>query len=103
MRRIGAFAAGTALLAIALAFTVVPSIAAGGLLHPARVAVYRRTPPGCTEREFAGDGVMLRGWNCPVQGPRRGSVVYLHGVADNRSSAVGVIDWFTQRGFEWPA
>jgi alpha-beta hydrolase superfamily lysophospholipase len=26
--------------------------------------------------------------------------VYLHGVADNRSSAVGVIEWFTPRGFD---
>jgi hypothetical protein len=26
--------------------------------------------------------------------------VYLHGVADNRSSAVGVVEWFTQRGFD---
>ena len=26
--------------------------------------------------------------------------MYLHGVADNRSSAVGVIDWLTQRGFD---
>jgi hypothetical protein len=29
------------LLVVAVAFTVVPSIAAGGLLHPARVALYR--------------------------------------------------------------
>jgi pimeloyl-ACP methyl ester carboxylesterase len=78
----------------------VPSIAAGGLLHPARVALYRTTPQGCADRDFAGDAVTLRGWNCAARGQRRGSVVYLHGVADNRSSAVGVIDWLTQRGFD---
>jgi uncharacterized protein len=101
MRRIlGACAAGAALLIVALVFTVVPSIAAGGLLHPARVALYRTTPPGCADRDFAGDGVTLRGWSCAARGQRRGSVVYLHGVADNRSSAVGVIDWFTERGFD---
>jgi hypothetical protein len=81
-----------ALLVVALAFTVVPSIAAGGLLHPLRVALYREAPHGCVAREFDGDGLRLRGWNCVAAGPRRGSIVYLHGVADNRSSAVGVIE-----------
>jgi|SRR5688572_6818685 len=99
-RVLGGCAAGTALLVVALACTVVPSIAAGGLLHPVRVALYRTTPQGCVEQDFAGDDVTLRGWRCAPHGPRRGSVVYLHGVADNRSSAVGVIDWFTQRGFD---
>jgi pimeloyl-ACP methyl ester carboxylesterase len=78
----------------------VPSIAAGGLLHPIRVALYTRAPQGCVDREFTGDGLTLRGWHCAVIGPRRGSVVYLHGVADNRWSAVGVVEWFTQRGFD---
>jgi pimeloyl-ACP methyl ester carboxylesterase len=96
----GAIAAGTALLIVALVVTVAPSIAAGGLLHPVRVALYRTTPHGCADREFAGDGVTLRGWSCAARGQRRGSVVYLHGVADNRSSAVGVIDWLTRRGFD---
>jgi pimeloyl-ACP methyl ester carboxylesterase len=95
-----AVAAGTALLVVALVFTAAPSIAAGGLLHPTRVALYRTTPQGCVDRDFAGDDVTLRGWSCTARGQRRGSVVYLHGVADNRSSAVGVIDWFTQRGFD---
>ena len=99
-RVLGGLAAGTALLLVALAFTVVPSIAAGGLLYPARVALYSRTPQGCVDEEFTGDGLTLRGWNCVAVGQRRGSVVYLHGVADNRSSAVGVIDWLTQRGFD---
>ena len=97
---LGGCAAGTALLVVALGFTVVPSLAAGGLLHPARVALYHPVPRGCTEREFPGDGLTLRGWSCAARGPRLGSVVYLHGVADNRSSAVGVIDWLTQRGFD---
>ena len=79
--------AGLVLLVVALAFTVVPSIAAGGLLHPARVALYHNVPQGCIERKYAGDGLTLRGWSCAARGPRRGSVVYLHGVADNRFKA----------------
>lgn|SRR5688572_2544889 len=101
MRRVlGGLAAATTLLAVALAFAVVPSIAAGGLLHPARVALYNHTPEGCLEQEFAGDGLTLRGWSCAAHRQRRGSVVYLHGVADNRSSAVGVINHLTRRGFD---
>lgn len=101
MRQVlGGCAAGTALLVVALAFTVGPSIAAGGLLHPARVALYHTVPPGCIEREDAGDGLTLRGWSCAARAPRRGSVVYLHGVADNRSSAVGAIEHLTQQGFD---
>lgn len=97
---LGSIALGMALLLIALAFTVVPSIAAGGLLRPARVALYSSMPSGCVETPYAGDGLMLQGWMCVARGPRRGSLVYLHGVADNRSSALGVIEWFTQRGFD---
>lgn len=101
MRRRVAIVAGVALLLIlAAAFIEAPSIAAGGLLYPARVALYNTTPPGCVDREFAGDGLTLRGWSCASIGERRGSVVYLHGVADNRASAVGVIDRLTKRGFE---
>ena len=101
MRRIiGGLAAGAALLVVALAFTVVPSIAAGGLLHPARVALYTHTPEGCIEQEFAGDGLTLRGWICATHRQRRGSVVYLHGVADNRSSSVGAIEHLTKQGFD---
>ena len=99
-RALGGCAVVAALLLIAFAFTVVPSIAAGALLYPIRVALYSRAPQGCVDREFAGDGLTLRGWHCSAVGQRRGSVVYLHGVADNRSSAVGVIAWFTQRGFD---
>ena len=99
-RALAGCAVGAALLLTALAFTVVPSLAAGGLLHPIRVALYERAPQGCVDREFTGDGLTLRGWHCAASGQRRGSVVYLHGVADNRSSAVAVIEWFTQRGFD---
>src|SRR5690349_714236 len=73
---------------------------AGGLLHPARSPVRRSTPAGCVDAAFRGDGVVLRGWRCGSIGPRRGAIVYLHGIADNRTSAVGVIERFAPRGFE---
>jgi pimeloyl-ACP methyl ester carboxylesterase len=99
-RILGGLAVGIVLLVVALLFAIVPSIAAGGLLHPVRAGLYSNVPEGCVEREFAGHGLTLRGWSCGARGQRRGSVVYLHGIADNRSSAVGVIDWMTRRGFD---
>ncbi|HEV3486479.1 MAG TPA: alpha/beta fold hydrolase, partial [Vicinamibacterales bacterium] len=42
----------------------------------------------------------LEAWRCAAQGSLRGSVVYLHGVADNRASARGVIPRYVSRGFD---
>jgi len=77
-----------------------PAMGAGGLLHPARRVSAAAPPRSCIETEFAGDGVPLRGWRCPSAASPRGTVIYLHGVADNRGSAVGVIERYTARGFD---
>jgi pimeloyl-ACP methyl ester carboxylesterase len=77
-----------------------PSIVAGAVLHPARTAVYRALPEGCVERSFPGHGITLRGWMCSPAGPRRASLVYLHGIADNRASGAGLISRFLRHGFE---
>jgi pimeloyl-ACP methyl ester carboxylesterase len=45
-------------------------------------------------------GVHLRGWLFRTERPRRGLVVYLHGVGDNRSSGLGVAVHFTALGFD---
>jgi pimeloyl-ACP methyl ester carboxylesterase len=77
-----------------------PSVGAGGLLHPARHRVEAAAPPTCRDATFAGDAVSLRGWQCRTAGKRRGTLVYLHGVADNRSSARGIIERFGRQGFD---
>lgn len=90
--------------ALFLAFAAIPSqlaaAGAGGLLHPARHRVTMAPPPTCKEATFHGEGLDLTGWRCRGSGPRRGTIVYLHGVADNRTSAVGVIERFGKRGFD---
>jgi pimeloyl-ACP methyl ester carboxylesterase len=44
--------------------------------------------------------VRLAGWICSATpASTRPTIVYLHGVADNRDSSVGVIDRFRRRGF----
>jgi uncharacterized protein len=86
--------------AIAAGIHHAPSIAAGGILYPTRHVTRVATPSQCTEREFAGDGVALRGWACAALTARRGTVVYLHGIADNRGSALGAIQRYTAKGLD---
>ena len=83
-----------------LVLTQLPVIGAGGLLHPARTRVVRAAPDTCKNAIFAGAGVMLKGWRCSANGVRRGTIVYLHGTADNRTSSTGVIGRFGPRGFD---
>lgn len=83
-----------------LAASQLPAIGAGGLLHPARHPVGEPPPKTCREATFAGVGVELRGWSCRSSEPHRGTLVYLHGVADNRTSGAGAIQRFGARGFD---
>lgn len=83
-----------------LARSQLPAIGAGGLLHPARRVSAAAPPRSCTDTDFAGDGVILRGWRCHSAGSPRGTVIYLHGIADDRGSAVGVVERYTARGFD---
>lgn len=88
------------LLIAGAAASQLPGIGAGGLLHPGRRQVTGATPGSCQDATFAGEGVSLKGWKCRASGPRRGTMIYLHGVADNRTSGAGAIDRFGARGFD---
>lgn len=76
-----------------------PLIGAHALLHPARRPVTSVLPAGCVTRTFAAGDATLMGWLCEARGERRGTLVYLHGIADNRDSSVGIIRRFVLRGF----
>jgi len=76
-----------------------PSWAANALLHPQRRPVTRTPNRPFDAVELDGAGVKLKGWW--FHGPgKRGTVVYLHGVADNRGSSIGIADHFLARGFD---
>jgi pimeloyl-ACP methyl ester carboxylesterase len=97
--------AGVVLVLIAaavagIAATQLPAIGAGALLFPHRTYNTRPLPEGCAERKFAGVDVMLDGWECKTPVERRGTIVYLHGIADNRGSSVGTIGTFLPIGFD---
>jgi pimeloyl-ACP methyl ester carboxylesterase len=73
---------------------------AGALLHPFRRSVTIARPAGAQDLVFENDGLQLKGWRFRGTGPRRGTVVYLHGSADNRASGVSIAERFLARGFD---
>jgi uncharacterized protein len=88
------------LVALGMIASQLPSAGAGGLLHPARHRVVGSPPPTCQDATFVGEGVNLKGWRCRPSTTRRGTLVYLHGIADNRTSGAGIVERFGRRGFE---
>ena len=81
--------------------TQLPAVGAGALLFPHRTFPPSTPPPGCVERRFAGVGVMLDGWDCKTpHTPHHGTIIYLHGVADNRGSVTGALGTFLPIGFD---
>jgi len=88
-------------IALGIVSTRLPAAGAGGLLHPYRRHLIEPLPRPCREATFAGDEVTLQGWLCRASAAAaRGTIVYLHGVADNRAGSAGVIDRFGRRGFD---
>jgi pimeloyl-ACP methyl ester carboxylesterase len=76
-----------------------PSWAANALLHPPRRSV-TQVPTRPHENVDLDVGVHLRGWLFRTERPRRGLLVYLHGVGDNRESGIGVAAHFNALGFD---
>ena len=91
---------GVLALALIVLATQLPAIGAGGLLHPMRSRVRRVPPAGCQDTTYQGDGVSLKGWYCRTDVGRRGTLIYLHGIADNRTSVAGIVERFRRRGFD---
>src|SRR5262247_3595714 len=96
-RYAGLATGGIVIAAYAVAATELPMIGANALLHPPRRPVTVPAPHGCVTRTLPGE-TTLTGWICNGQSPQRGTLVYLHGVADNRESGIGIIKRFVPRG-----
>jgi alpha-beta hydrolase superfamily lysophospholipase len=99
MVRAGRTIAGLAWLALGAGACMPPSWGANALLHPQRRPMTRQPDRPFEAMEFEGHGVKLKGWwfHAPE---KRGTIVVLHGVADNRGSSVGLADHFLARGYD---
>lgn len=75
--------------AVALALTVVAAATGcNGVFYQPDAQRYRPLPAGAEDVWFAsGDGTRLHGWFLPAVGMAKGTVVHMHGNAQNRPSA----------------
>lgn len=87
-------------MAAAVPFAVLPAGGSWLLLHGARRIAVPEAPAGCAVTRFTGAGAILAGWRCNTSQARRGALIYLHGISDNRRGARGLVDRFTARGFD---
>lgn len=74
----------------------------GLFFHPTRQHV--RTPDeiGLAWRDVwfeSGDGVRLHGWFLPAEGRAKGTILFLHGNAQNISTHLGSVAWLPAEGF----
>ncbi len=88
-----------ALIAI-LSGCMPPEWGANALLQPTRhrLSVHPNLPH--EEIKFQSDGKTLHGWLFRTNTTRRGLIVYLHGLGDNRQSGNGVAQRFVPKGFD---
>jgi uncharacterized protein len=85
---------------VLLAGCMPASWGAGALLHPSRRPLTTARPSGARDITIDSGGLKLKGWLFSGSGRRRGTVIYLHGSADNRASGVYIAERFLGRGFD---
>lgn len=90
----------TTVLLVGVIASQLPAIGAALILHPPHRRLTAVPPPRCHEVTYQGHAVTLKGWRGEASGRHRGTLIYLHGVADNRASGAGVISRFQERGFD---
>jgi alpha-beta hydrolase superfamily lysophospholipase len=87
-------------VALTAAACMPASWGASALLYPSRRPVQVHPKRVVQEVDLEGAGVRLRTWWFTGEGQRRGTVVYLHGVGDNRGSSVSIADRLVPKGFD---
>jgi pimeloyl-ACP methyl ester carboxylesterase len=97
MRAMRGLATATALASVAC---MPPEWGANGLLHPMRRPLVGAVDLPHEDVAFRSDGLLLKGWLFRGRGVRRGLIVHLHGVADNRRSGVGIAQRFVPKGYD---
>ncbi len=85
---------------VLLVFAAAPLVAARMLLQPFRREAKTGIPADYSPVTIQSQGLELHGWRAPAIGERRGSLIYMHGVSDNRTSGIGILERFRNRGFD---
>lgn len=89
------------LLLAALIFLVSPWGAAWLMLHPPRFKTGATPPESCRSLAVTGEGILHQGWiGAAKTAQRRGTVIFLHGIMDNRGSSGKILNHFQQMGFD---
>lgn len=99
----GAAMAATAVLvaaALPSAGCLPPSIGANMLLHPPRHPPPEPPTIPYETVDLPGDGITLRAWIFRTSEKRRGTVIYLHGLGDNRASGFFYARHYGRLGFD---
>jgi pimeloyl-ACP methyl ester carboxylesterase len=73
---------------------------ANAIVVPYRKPVRARPDLPHQDISFVSDGLSLRGWLLPAAAPRRGLIVYLHGIGDNREGGLGLAHRFGPQGYD---
>jgi pimeloyl-ACP methyl ester carboxylesterase len=89
-----------ALMIVTVAGCMPPSWGANALLHPYRRPLDSSGLPPHDDVVFTSDGLTLKGWLFRTTAPRRGLIVYLHGIGDNRRSGLGIFRRYGPSGWD---
>jgi pimeloyl-ACP methyl ester carboxylesterase len=73
---------------------------AGAILTPYRKAVTAQPDLAFENVSFANGDVILKGWLFRTTTVRRGLLVYLHGIGDNREGGIGLAHRFLPQGYD---
>lgn len=82
------------------AFFIFPPVGASLLLSPHKKAVVGDLPEGAQEFSLMNGDVELKGWTFKAEGAFKGTIIYLHGIADNRGGVIGVAQQFVSKGYD---
>jgi len=76
-----------------------PEWGANAILHPLRRPLSGRPALAHEDVSFSSDGLLLKGWIFRPHTKTDRWIVYLHGVADNRESGVGLAERYVRQGY----
>jgi pimeloyl-ACP methyl ester carboxylesterase len=85
---------------LGLALWNISSICGSLIVFPHKRKVSVDPPPSCRNVPFNTGKIVLQGWRGEAVGRHRGTMIYLHGLVDNRGSGGGIMTRYQKIGFD---